>query len=99
MTSGSVMRRIWADIDAGKTHHHCVVIDADGTRLLSRRVPNDEPELLGLLAEVAELGELDHPGSAGGSDTWKGEGLWHPRGSTPLSCGNARFGWFLMFVS
>ena len=24
------MRRIWAGIDAGKTHHHCVVIDADG---------------------------------------------------------------------
>ncbi|WUI01564.1 IS110 family transposase [Spirillospora sp. NBC_00431] len=51
------MRRIWAGIDAGKTHHHCVVLDAEGRRLLSRRVPNDEPELLGLLAEVAGLGE------------------------------------------
>lgn len=51
------MRRIWAGVDAGKTHHHCVVIDGEGTRLLSRRVPNDEPELLGLLAEVADLGE------------------------------------------
>ena len=42
---------------------------------------------------------VDHPGSVGGSDTWKGEGLWHPRGSTPLSCGNARFGWSLKSVS
>ncbi len=51
------MRRIWAGIDAGKTHHHCVVIDTDGKRLLSRRVANDEPELLTLIGEVLELGE------------------------------------------
>lgn len=51
------MRRIWAGIDAGKTHHHCVVIDADGERLLSRRVANDEPELLSLISDVLELGE------------------------------------------
>ncbi|WP_190094927.1 IS110 family transposase [Streptomyces melanogenes] len=48
---------IWAGIDAGKTHHHCVVIDATGCRLLSRRVANDEPELLQLLADVLALGE------------------------------------------
>ncbi|WP_374952999.1 transposase [Arthrobacter sp. ZGTC212] len=29
-------------MDAGKTHHHCVVIDADGTRLYSQRIANDE---------------------------------------------------------
>jgi transposase len=51
------MGQVWAGVDAGKTHHHCVVIDADGKRLLSRRVANDEPELLVLLADVAALGE------------------------------------------
>jgi transposase len=51
------MAQVWAGADAGKTHHHCVVIDADGKRLLSRRVANDEPELLVLLADVAVLGE------------------------------------------
>lgn len=51
------MARIWAGIDAGKTHHHCVVIDKAGRRLLSRRVANDEPALLGLLAQVRDLGE------------------------------------------
>ncbi|WTN37484.1 transposase [Streptomyces sp. NBC_00631] len=40
------MAAIWAGIDAGKTHHHCVAIDESGRRLLSRRVANDEPELL-----------------------------------------------------
>ena len=35
----------WAGIDAGKGHHHVVVIDGDGRRLLSRRVANDEPDL------------------------------------------------------
>ncbi|MCX4516016.1 IS110 family transposase [Streptomyces sp. NBC_01619] len=39
------MSRIWAGVDAGKTHHHCVVLDAEGAKLLSRRVANDEPEL------------------------------------------------------
>lgn len=37
--------RAWAGIDAGKRHHHLVVINADGRRLLSRRIANDEPEL------------------------------------------------------
>jgi transposase len=50
---------LWAGIDAGKAHHHCVVIDADGNRLLSRRVPNDEPALLQLLAGVLELADGD----------------------------------------
>ncbi len=43
---------IWAGIDAGKRGHHCVVIDVDGTQLLSQRVTNDEEILLGLIAEV-----------------------------------------------
>ncbi|WP_372412126.1 IS110 family transposase [Streptomyces luteireticuli] len=51
------MVRIWAGTDIGKTHHHCVVLDAEGKRLLSRRVLNDEPELLALLADVLATDE------------------------------------------
>lgn len=40
------MSRIWAGIDSGKGHHHGLALDADGKTLLSRRVANDEPELL-----------------------------------------------------
>lgn len=49
------MSRIWAGIDCGKTHHHCVVVDTEGDRLLSRRVANDEMELLQLLGDVLAL--------------------------------------------
>ncbi|WSY72553.1 IS110 family transposase [Streptomyces sp. NBC_00885] len=48
---------IWAGTDIGKTHHHCVVLGAEGERLLSRRVLNDEPELLALLADVLAIDE------------------------------------------
>ena len=51
------MAAIWAGIDAGKTHHHCVAIDESGRRLLSRRVANDEPELTELLADVLALAD------------------------------------------
>ena len=50
---------LWAGIDAGKAHHHCVVIDAEGNRLLSRKIPNDEPALLELIADVLKLGDGD----------------------------------------
>lgn len=49
------MPRLWAGVDAGKTHHHCVVIDEDGTRLLSRKIGNDEDDILALLADVTAL--------------------------------------------
>ncbi|MCY0932612.1 IS110 family transposase, partial [Streptomyces sp. H27-H1] len=51
------MAQIWAGTDIGKTHHHCVVLDAEGKKRLSRRVLNDEPELLVLLADVLALDE------------------------------------------
>lgn len=51
------MAQIWAGTDIGKTHHHCVVLDSEGKRLLSRRVLNDEPELLALLADVLAIDE------------------------------------------
>ncbi len=51
------MATIWAGIDAGEDHHHCVAIDESGRRLLSRRVTNDEPELLELLADGLASGD------------------------------------------
>ena len=48
--------QVWAGVDAGKTGHHCVAIDTDGTRLLSRKVSNDEEDLTSLIAEVNALG-------------------------------------------
>ncbi|TQE15543.1 IS110 family RNA-guided transposase [Streptomyces ipomoeae] len=51
------MPRIWAGVDIGKEHHHCVVIDQRGDRLLSRRVLNDESALLELIGDVLALDE------------------------------------------
>jgi transposase len=42
-------------MDIGKEHHHCVVIDPDGKRLLSRRVLSDEPALLELISDVLAI--------------------------------------------
>ncbi|MFC9078359.1 IS110 family transposase [Streptomyces sp. NPDC057062] len=50
---------LWAGMDAGKAAHHCVVLDADGKRQLSRRVDNDEAALLKLIADVLELSDGD----------------------------------------
>lgn len=65
------MPEIWAGVDVGKEHHHCVVINADGQRLLSRRVLNDETELLQLIGDVLEIStdvlwavDLNHGGAA-----------------------------------
>jgi transposase len=55
--------QVWAGVDAGKSHHHCVVIDAQGDRLYSRKVANDEAELSELLRDVTAL-------AAGGEVVW-----------------------------
>jgi hypothetical protein len=44
----------WIGIDAGKGHHHPVLIDRDGQRLLSRRVINDQPDLVALIDTVQD---------------------------------------------
>ncbi|MDP7702878.1 IS110 family transposase [Mycobacterium sp. TY815] len=54
---------LWAGVDGGKSDHYCVVIDADGKRLLSRRVANDESALLDLIGAVQTLAD-------GGELTW-----------------------------
>lgn len=65
------MPQIWAGVDIGKEHHHCVVIDSQGNRLLSRRVLNDETVLLDLIADVLAISEdilwavdINHCGAA-----------------------------------
>ncbi len=51
------MPELWAGTDTGKAEHHCTVIDAGGVKVLSRRVPNNEPELLELIRDVLELAD------------------------------------------
>jgi transposase len=63
VTEVVVGQQLWAGVDAGKSDHHCVVIDAAGRRLLSQRVPNDEAELLELIKAVTTLAD-------GGEVTW-----------------------------
>lgn len=48
-----------AGADCGKTHHHCLVLNAEGDTLLSRRVANDETELLDLIRDVLEIADGD----------------------------------------
>lgn len=50
------MNPVWVGVDVGKEHHWACVLDAEGRRLLSRRVANDEADLLALLGEVTRLG-------------------------------------------
>jgi transposase len=58
-----VAQQLWVGVDAGKSDHHCVVLDAEGNRLLSQRVANDEPVLLELITAVSKLAN-------GGEITW-----------------------------
>ena len=44
----------WVGIDAGKRHHHVVLIDGNGRPLLSRRVINDELELAALIDVIRD---------------------------------------------
>ncbi len=57
------MPELYAGVDGGKTEHHCHVMTAEGTKMLSRRVGNDEAALLELLGEVTALAN-------GGPVTW-----------------------------
>ena len=63
------MDQTWVGIDAGKEFHRAHVMDACGVELLSRRVENDEADLLRLIEEVLSLAgrsrltwAIDQPG-------------------------------------
>lgn len=51
------MGKAWAGIDAGKVLHWAHAVDASGEPLLSRRVENDEADLLKLFGEVLSVAE------------------------------------------
>jgi Transposase len=46
------LNNAWVGLDVGKEFHWARVLDASGTQLLSRRVKNDEADLLALIEEV-----------------------------------------------
>lgn len=56
-------QQLWAGVDVGKSEHHCVVVDVDGKRVLSRRVANNEATLGELISAVTALAD-------GGDLTW-----------------------------
>jgi transposase len=47
----------WVGVDIGKTHHWVCALDAEGKRLLSVKVANDEAEIVELIATVQALAE------------------------------------------
>lgn len=51
------MDRAWAGVDIGKSHHHAVVVDGGGERRFSRRVANNEPDLVALIGDIGSLAE------------------------------------------
>jgi transposase len=61
------MEKAWAGVDAGKEFHWACVLDASGRELLSRKVENDEADILMLMDEILLLAKeivwaLDQPG-------------------------------------
>ena len=61
--------KVWVGIDPGKELHWAHVLDASGQQILSRRVENDEVDLLKLIDEVLALSEepvwaVDQPGGS-----------------------------------
>jgi transposase len=62
-----VEKKAWAGVDVGKGFHWAHVVDATGTELLSRRVENEEADLVALIDEVLTLAQgvawaVDQPG-------------------------------------
>ena len=60
-------KRAWVGVDVGKGFHWALAVGPAGERLLSRRVDNDEADLLELIGEVLSLAEdvvwaVDQPG-------------------------------------
>lgn len=49
--------KVWVGIDAGKAHHWAAVVDDTGTTVWSTKIANDEPAILGALAEILALAD------------------------------------------
>jgi Transposase len=61
------MDKAWAGVDVGKGFHWAHVLDVSGRELLSRRVENDEADILRLIDEAL----LHRGGSLGSRSTWR----------------------------
>jgi hypothetical protein len=46
------MNKAWVGVDVGKEFHWAHVLDASGRQLLSRKVENDEADILELIDEA-----------------------------------------------
>jgi transposase len=62
-----VVDKVWAGVDVGKEFHWAHVLDASGRELLSRKVENDEADLLKLIDDALLVAEevvwaVDQPG-------------------------------------
>jgi transposase len=63
------MDKAWAGVDVGKEFHWVHILDALGRQLLSRKVENDEADILKLIDEALSLAEeivwaVDQPGGS-----------------------------------
>jgi transposase len=62
-----LMDKAWVGVDAGKGFHWAHALDASGTEILSRKVENDEADILALIEEAISLAPeivwaIDQPG-------------------------------------
>jgi transposase len=62
-----LMDKAWVGVDAGKEFHWALALDAPGAEIFSRRVQNDEADLLKLIDEALCVAEelvwaIDQPG-------------------------------------
>jgi Transposase len=69
------LNNAWVGVDVGKEFHWAHVLDPSGKMLLSRRVENDEADLLALIDEIFSFGAGDY--------TWAVD---QPGGSASLLC-------------
>jgi transposase len=53
----TVLETAWAGVDVGKTHHWVCVLDAEGNRLLSTKVANDQSDITAVISTVADLAD------------------------------------------
>ncbi len=50
------MAKLWVGVDIGKAHHHVAAVEGDGRLVFSRKVDNDERDILMVIAEVGAVG-------------------------------------------
>jgi transposase len=48
--------KLWVGVDIGKAHHHVAAVDGAGRLVFSRKVNNDERDILMVIAEVGAVG-------------------------------------------